>query len=159
MTDAVIDRLNSKKLELEERLAGQNQQWGSQRRETLQYKIKKIEELITSYQSTPSPINLVEAKEILDQQVGFEEQKKRILESLEIESFREYHNVRRNSLILCLVDWLTCKIYIKITYAKNQFPLHLNQAKKSGKGSFFENNMRLRWYDSIIPINSTLWTC
>ena len=65
MTDIVIDRLNSKKLELEERLANQNQQWGSQRKEALQYRIKKIEELIVAYNSTPSPINLAEAEEIL----------------------------------------------------------------------------------------------
>ena len=77
MTSAVIDRLNSKNLELEERLASQNQQWGSQRKENLQYKIKKIEKLINAYQSVFSPTNLAEAEEILDQQVGFEEQKKR----------------------------------------------------------------------------------
>jgi DNA polymerase III delta prime subunit len=102
MTDAVIDRLNTKKLELEERLASQNQQWGSQRKEALQYKIKKIEELVVAYQSVASPVNLAEAKEILDQQVGFEEQKKKILESLEIERFRGLHNIQRTSFILCL---------------------------------------------------------
>ena len=101
MTSAVIDRLNSKKLELEERLANQNQQWGSQRKENLQYKIKKIEALITAYQSTSSPTSLAEAEEILNQQVGFEEQKKKILEKLEISE--NYNNVQRNPSVLCLV--------------------------------------------------------
>jgi ATP-dependent Lon protease len=69
----------------------------------LQYKIKKIESLITAYQSTPSLTSLTEAEEILDQQVGFEEQKRKVLESLEIEGFCEHRNIRRNSFVLCLV--------------------------------------------------------
>src|SRR5688572_26256950 len=100
MTEAVIERLNSKKLELEERLDGQNQQWGSQRREALQYKIKKIEELIVSYRAAPLPISAAEAEIILAQQVGFEEQKKKILTRLEIDE--RYPNIRRNPWVLCL---------------------------------------------------------
>jgi ATP-dependent Lon protease len=101
----VNERLNSKKEELEERLAGQYH-GGSQRREALQYKIKKIEELIEIYQlPPPSSLNLSEAEEVLDQQIGFEEQKRVILESLEteeIERFREQHNIPpKPPLILC----------------------------------------------------------
>ena len=92
---------------MEERLAGQYH-GGSQRREALQYKIKKIEELIEVYQlSSPSNLNLSEVKEILDQQIGFEEQKRIILENLETEEiarFREQHNIPpKPPLILCFV--------------------------------------------------------
>jgi len=67
MTNTVIERLNSKKEELEERL-GSLYHGGSNRRETLEYKIKKIEELIEIYQLSPSNnLNLLEVKEILDQ--------------------------------------------------------------------------------------------
>src|SRR3954469_20340878 len=104
MTD-VINRLNSKKEELEERLAGQYH-GGSQRREALQYKIKNIEELIEIYQlSSSNNLNLTETKEILDQQIGFEEQKRIILENLEteeVEQLREQHNIPpKPPLILC----------------------------------------------------------
>ncbi|CAG8714474.1 12242_t:CDS:2 [Ambispora leptoticha] len=99
----VIERLNAKKIELEERLAGQNQQWGSQRKETLQHKLKKIEELITAYQSTSSPINLSETEEVLNQQVGFAEEKEKILNSLKIKDYCEQKNVKRGPLILCLL--------------------------------------------------------
>jgi ATP-dependent Lon protease len=102
MTGEVISQLNSKKLELKERLKNLYQ-GGSQRRETLEYKIKKIEELTAAYQSTSfSPVNLAEAKEILEQQVGFEEQKRRILESLEAEEFIRNRKVKKNPLVLCL---------------------------------------------------------
>jgi ATP-dependent Lon protease len=57
--------------------------------------------LITAYQSTSSPTSLAEAEEILNQQVGFEEQKKKILEKLEISE--NYNNVQRNPSVLCLV--------------------------------------------------------
>ena len=83
MTNTVIERLNSKKEELEERL-GSLYHGGSNRRETLEYKIKKIEELVEIYQlSLSSNLNLPEVKEILDQQIGFEEPKRIILENLE----------------------------------------------------------------------------
>jgi hypothetical protein len=82
----IIERLNVKKTELEKRLKGQYQ-GGSQGKEILQYKIEKIEELIASYGSTTLPISLTNAKQILNQQVGFEGQKKVLLESLEIAEF------------------------------------------------------------------------
>nr|CAG8599451.1 1472_t:CDS:2 [Entrophospora candida] len=75
----IIDRLNVKKTELEKRLEGQYQ-GGSQGKEILQYKIEKLKELINAYGSTSSPISLKNAKQILDRQVGFEEQKKELLE-------------------------------------------------------------------------------
>lgn len=84
----IIERLNSKREELEERLSNLYH-GGSQRRETLQYRIKKIDDLIDAYQVASFPIDLSEADEILNQQVGFEEQKRKILESLEIAEFRE----------------------------------------------------------------------
>jgi ATP-dependent Lon protease len=97
----VIERLKEKKDELNKRLSGQYQ-GGSQRRESIQYRIKKIEELILVYQSTPDLINLKEAEETLNQQIGFAEWKKEILENLEIEQFCKQHNVRREPKILCL---------------------------------------------------------
>ena len=105
MTEVIIERLNSKKEELEERL-GSLYHGGSNRRETLEYKIKKIEELIETYQLPYSnDLNLPEVKETLDQQIGFEEQKRIILENLEteeIERFREQHNIPpKPPLILC----------------------------------------------------------
>ncbi|CAH1756391.1 10390_t:CDS:2 [Entrophospora sp. SA101] len=72
----IIARLNAKKLELENRLTGQSN-WGSQGKEILQYKIEKLNELITAYGSTTLPVSLTNARQILDQQVGFEEQKKK----------------------------------------------------------------------------------
>jgi len=70
---------------------------------TLKKKIEILDELITAYQSTPSPTNLSETEEILDQQVGFEEQKKRILNSLRIKEYCERKNVKKDPLILCLI--------------------------------------------------------
>jgi ATP-dependent Lon protease len=98
----IIEKLNSKREELEERL-NNLYHGGSQRRETLQYKIKKINDLIAAYQATSPPINLSEANKILDQQVGFEEQKREILESLEITKFREKKGIQQTPLILCLI--------------------------------------------------------
>jgi len=87
---SVIDKLISKREELEERLNNLWQGGGSQRKETLEYRIKKIDELISVYQTIPVPANfdLSEAEKILDQQVGFAEQKRKILETLETEEFR-----------------------------------------------------------------------
>ena len=98
----IIKRLNSKREELEERLSNLYH-GGSQRRETLQYRIKRIDDLIDAYESKPSSVNLSEAKEILNQQVGFEEQKKKVLEFLEIAEFRELRNIQKFPLILCLI--------------------------------------------------------
>src|SRR5947209_17919475 len=97
----VVNRLNNKKTELEARLSNLYH-GGSNRRETLEYKIKKIEELITAYQSTSSPTNLSEAEEILNHQVGFEEQKEKILNNLRIRDFCEHRNIQQSSQILCL---------------------------------------------------------
>src|SRR3954462_15847524 len=98
----VINRLNAKMAELEKRL--QNlYHGGSNRRETLEYKIEKIEELIAAYQSTSPPTNLSEAEAALSQQVGFEEQKKRILDSLKIADYCEQKNVKREPPILCVI--------------------------------------------------------
>jgi ATP-dependent Lon protease len=98
----VIDRLNAKKSELEERL-NNLYHGGSQRRETLEYKIKKIKELITAYNSSSPLPNLSEAEETLNQQVGFTEEKNKILNSLKVEDYCKKNNVQRNPLILCLV--------------------------------------------------------
>lgn len=102
---SVIDRLISKREELEERLNNLWQGGGSQRKETLEYRIKKIDELISVYQTIPVPANfdLSEAEKILDQQVGFAEQKRKILEILETEEFRKLKNIQRNLSILCFV--------------------------------------------------------
>ena len=99
---AVVNRLNTKKSELEERL-GNLYHGGSNRRETLEYKIKKIEELITAYQSTSPPANLSEAEEVLNQQVGFEEQKERVLNGLKIAGYCEQKKVKKEPPVLCLI--------------------------------------------------------
>ncbi|CAG8447598.1 11319_t:CDS:2 [Racocetra fulgida] len=98
----VIDRLSAKRIELEVRLSNSYQN-GSQRGETLKYKIKKIEELIDAYQSTPPPINFSEAEEILNQQVGFSELKEKILNSLKIRGYCEQRNIKKAPLILFLI--------------------------------------------------------
>ncbi|CAH1756740.1 9102_t:CDS:2 [Entrophospora sp. SA101] len=98
----VINRLNAKKTELEVRL-NNLYHGGSNRRETLQHKIKKIKELITAYQSTSAPVNLSEAKNILNQQVGFEEQKEKILNSLRIKGYCEQRDIQQHPQILCLI--------------------------------------------------------
>src|SRR4051794_24351942 len=90
----VFDRFNAKREELEERLSSLYH-GGSQRRETLQYRIKKIDDLIDAYEETDSSFNLLEAKEILNQQVGFEEQKRKILEILETVEFRKSRNIQK----------------------------------------------------------------
>src|SRR5918912_245734 len=100
----VIERLISKKEELEERL-GNLYHGGSQRRETLEYRIKKIDELISTYQTIPTPttFDFSEAEGILSQWVGFTEQKRKILETLETEEFRKLKNIQRSPSILCFV--------------------------------------------------------
>ncbi|CAG8813418.1 1705_t:CDS:2, partial [Racocetra persica] len=69
---------------------------------TLEYKIKKINELITAYQSTSLPTNLAEAEQILNQQVGFEKQNEKILRILKIRGYCQQNNVQETPLILCL---------------------------------------------------------
>ena len=91
----VIGKLNAKREELEERLSNLYH-GGSQRKETLQYRIKKIDDLIDAYKATTSSVNLSEVEEILNQQVGFEEQKRKILEILETIEFRESRNIQKN---------------------------------------------------------------
>jgi ATP-dependent Lon protease len=99
----VIKRLINKKTELEKRWSNQYQ-GGSQRKESLEYRIKMIEELANSYQTISLlPSNVVETAEILRQQVGFEEQKKRILEESKIEEFSKKNEVQKSPLILGLV--------------------------------------------------------
>ncbi|CAG8627593.1 2782_t:CDS:10, partial [Ambispora gerdemannii] len=74
-----IKELSKHKMaELENRLAGQYH-GGSQRKEALEYRINKIDELITIYQTTLSPLDLSAAEQILNQQIGWEEQKSKIL--------------------------------------------------------------------------------
>jgi ATP-dependent Lon protease len=79
----VIERLINKKNELEERLSNLYQ-GGSQRRENLEYKINKIEDLISAYRKSSFSLDLKEAEKILNQQIGFSEQKKKILNNLKI---------------------------------------------------------------------------
>lgn len=102
MTNAVVNRLGARRDELEEELQDQYQ-GGSQRRATLQYQINKIGKLIEAYGNSSSLLTLQRTEEILSQQVGFEEQKKQILDNLAIEEFCEQHNIKKNSLVLCLV--------------------------------------------------------
>lgn len=80
----VVEKLINKKNELEERLSNLYQGGGSQRRETLEYKISKIEELISAYQTNSPSLDLTEVESILNQQIGFSEQKRKILNNLKI---------------------------------------------------------------------------
>src|SRR4051794_28645484 len=97
----VIERLNAKKSEFQSQhdaLA-----YSSVPKSTLKKKIEIVNELITAYQSTSSPASLSEAEEILNQQVGFEEQKKKILSSLKIKGCCERNSIQRDPLVLFLV--------------------------------------------------------
>jgi len=77
----VIERLEQKISELNELLAlNSGGSWGSQRKEFLSKQIKNCEELIEAYRNTSAPLTLQEAEEKLNQQVGFDEEKKFILE-------------------------------------------------------------------------------
>ena len=97
----VIERLSAKKNEF------QNQHdalaYSSVPKSILKKKIEILDELIAAYRSTSSPASLSEAEKILNQQVGFEEQKREILESLEITKFREKKGIQQTPLILCLI--------------------------------------------------------
>jgi ATP-dependent Lon protease len=69
----------------------------------LKKKIEILNELIAAYQSTSSPVNLTDAEDMLNQQVGFEEQKEKVLNSLKIKGYCEKKNVKKNPLIFCLI--------------------------------------------------------
>jgi len=81
----IIERLNTKKEELENKCYSLTN--SSVPKIILQNKIDILHELIDAYSSISPPASLTDAQQILDQQVGFEEQKKKILEKLEIERF------------------------------------------------------------------------
>jgi ATP-dependent Lon protease len=98
----VLDRLNAKKEELKKILSNLYS-GGSQRGGNLKHRIKRIDDLIDAYETINSSVNLLKAEEILNQQVGFEEQKKKILELLETTEFRESRNIQKSPLIFCLV--------------------------------------------------------
>lgn len=97
----IIVRLNAKKEELENTYNSLTH--SSISKTILQDKIKVLNELINAYISTSPLPSLTDSQSILSQQVGFEEQKKAILGSLEIAEFCEKKGVKRNPLILCLV--------------------------------------------------------
>ncbi|CAI2194421.1 4306_t:CDS:2, partial [Funneliformis geosporum] len=69
----------------------------------LNKKIEILDELIAAYHSTSSPASLSETEKILNQQVGFEEQKQKVLNSLKIKSYCEQNDFRRSPLVLFLV--------------------------------------------------------
>ena len=97
----VIERLNAKKAEFKSQHDALT--YSSVPKSILKKKIEILDELIAAYQSTSSPTNLSEAEEVLNKQVGFEEQKKKILNSLKIEGYCERNNVQRDPLVLFLV--------------------------------------------------------
>lgn len=98
----VIDRLNTKRTELNEREAGLWQGGGGRDRELLQYKIKKIDELITAYENTSTSLSPQEAEIILNQHIGFEKQKERFLNNLKTEKFCAENHIQKKPLILYL---------------------------------------------------------
>jgi ATP-dependent Lon protease len=97
----VIERLEAKKLELESQHG--TLAYSSVPKSILEKKMRILDELIATYRSTSSSANLSEAEKILNQQVGFEKQKRKILNSLKIKDYCERNNVQRDPLILFLV--------------------------------------------------------
>src|ERR1043166_478601 len=97
----VINRLNAKKNEFQSQYDALA--YSSVPKSTLKKKIEIINDLIAAYQSTSSPFSLSEAEGILNQQVGFKEQKEKVLNSLKIKSYCERNNVQRDPLVLFLV--------------------------------------------------------
>jgi hypothetical protein len=81
----IFARLNAKKEELEGKCNSLTH--SSVPKVILQNKIKTLNELINAYGSTNHPMSLTESQLILNQQVGFDEQKRLILEKLEITEF------------------------------------------------------------------------
>ncbi|CAI2184496.1 7605_t:CDS:2 [Funneliformis geosporum] len=97
----VIERLEVKKNEF------QNQHdslaYSSVPKSILKKKIEILDELIVAYHSTASPANLSETEKILNQQIGFEEPKQQVLNSLKIQSYCEQNGFQRSPLVLFLV--------------------------------------------------------
>ncbi|CAJ0764517.1 18594_t:CDS:1, partial [Entrophospora sp. SA101] len=75
-----IERLEAKINELIEALEHNRGNFGSQRKEYLEKQIKNCEDLIEAYRHISTPLSPQEAKEKLEQQAGFGEQKKFICE-------------------------------------------------------------------------------
>jgi ATP-dependent Lon protease len=97
----VIERLEAKKNEFQSQY--DNLTYSSVPKSILKKKIEILNELIAAYHSVASSASLSEAEEILNQQVGFEEQKKEILDSLKIGGYCKRNNFQRDPLILFLV--------------------------------------------------------
>ncbi|CAJ0869022.1 11252_t:CDS:2 [Entrophospora sp. SA101] len=75
--NTVIERLEAKINELIEALEHNRGNFGSQRKEYLEKQIKNCEDLIEAYRHISTPLSPQEAKEKLEQQAGFGEQKKK----------------------------------------------------------------------------------
>ncbi|CAI2181152.1 20285_t:CDS:2 [Funneliformis geosporum] len=97
----VIERLNTKKNEF------QNQHdslaYSSVPKSILKKKIEILDELIAAYHSTASLASLSETEKILNQQIGFEEPKQQVLNSLKIKNYCEQNDFQRSPLVLFLV--------------------------------------------------------
>ena len=78
----IIERLNAKKEELANKHG--SLAYASIPKTILENKMNILDKLIDAYSSTSSPISLITAQQILDQQIGFGEEKRKILERLEI---------------------------------------------------------------------------
>ncbi|WP_147411664.1 AAA family ATPase [endosymbiont GvMRE of Glomus versiforme] len=101
MTKAVIERLKNKKEYLEEKCKLLFNP--SIAKVILQNKINMLNELINSYSSISPLASLTNARQIFEKQVGFEEEKKNILERIEIAEYWEPKGVKKEPFILCLV--------------------------------------------------------
>jgi len=97
----VIERLKAKKNEFENQHDALTH--SSVPKSTLKKKVEILDELIKAYQSTSTPVDLSKAEEILSQQVGFEEQKEKVLNSLKIKDYCENRNIKKDPLIFCLI--------------------------------------------------------
>jgi ATP-dependent Lon protease len=97
----VIERLKAKKEELENKYS--TLVHSSVPKTILQNKIDALDELIDAYDAKSPSISLTDAQQILNRQAGFEEQKREILENLEIAEYWAPQGVKKDPLILCLV--------------------------------------------------------
>ncbi|MCE8162977.1 MAG: AAA family ATPase [Candidatus Moeniiplasma glomeromycotorum] len=79
----IIEELENKKTELEERHAGHSS-WGSRQKEILEHKIRTLDKLISAYQSTSPSVSQSEIETVFNQQIGFEELKRKILDHSKI---------------------------------------------------------------------------
>jgi len=99
---AVTQKLRDKKREVEDLLNALGH-YGSQRKESLIRIKKTLASLIDAYSCKNQSIDLQEVEKNLDQQYGFEEQKKMIITDLKAKQYAQRKNKKLLPSIICLV--------------------------------------------------------